>query len=121
VAGSASPRLPNPLLRKRCRGGKPREAKPIHVIGGDSPACPEGAREAMRGVAASDGLRPAVRKGIPERRRNGLPGAPNLYRRYSPHQTSGSPRNPMRAGPAPARASRPQGRIRMTGEELNLD
>jgi hypothetical protein len=48
-------------------------------------SCPEGAREAKRGAVASDGSRPAVRWGIPGRRRNGLPGAPNQYGRYAPH------------------------------------
>jgi hypothetical protein len=40
-------------------------------------SAPSGAREVERGEARGDGFRPAERKGTPECRRNGLPGALN--------------------------------------------
>jgi len=64
----------------RCRGRKPRRVEPVEMTGVDPPVVsPEGAREVERGETRSDGSWPAVRKGIPECRRNGLPGALNQY------------------------------------------
>jgi hypothetical protein len=82
---SQDAREPNPRLLMRCRGGKPRR-----VQSGASrrcpPVCPGGARETTRGAVASDGWQPAVRKGIPGRRRNRLAGiALNQYQRYFPN------------------------------------
>jgi len=47
------PRRPNPLLLMRCRGRKPRRVPSGCEAGVDLPACPEGAREARRGVTGN--------------------------------------------------------------------
>jgi len=79
VAGVASPRVPNPRFWMRCRGRKPGRVESVLPGIGVGPPVrgPEGACEVVRGVARFDGSWPAVWKGIPERRRDGLPGAPN--------------------------------------------
>jgi len=97
VAGSGKPAVTGSAILHALKGIKAQEGA-VRPRGRrrSSGVCPGGAREAMRGVTGFDGCRSRVRRGRPDRRRNGLPGALNQYGRYSSHRTSASPRNPTR-------------------------